>query len=286
MNSRHLLSAMGRTSGWSDEARLKELLASMVARVGCEQGEGYERLGEYVWQAHQELQALPERKVAGSSRALVELLEDGTDGEVHELGDESEIVIGREGDWAFDDEFLSPRHAMIEQRDEKVFVRDLDSINGSFVRVIDTLELKHDDVFLAGRQVLRFIVEKEPTQVSNGTRLMGSPSPEKPLARLAQIGPQGEVFRMEQVGELGMHIGRTAQNEPDGFSAMAFEDDRFMSEHHVRIVRRKGRWVLDDQDSSNGTWIRLDAERELKEGDFLFVGTLLFRVMLGQEDAP
>jgi hypothetical protein len=54
-----------------------------------------------------------------------------------------------------DDPYLSPRHARIQKRGERYYLRDLGSVNGVFQRIREPVELHHGDVLLAGQQVLR-----------------------------------------------------------------------------------------------------------------------------------
>ena len=56
-----------------------------------------------------------------------------------------------------------------------------------------------------------------------------------------------------------------------------FPHDGFMSGLHARIVERDGRYYLVDENSRNGTFIRIDEEIELKPGDTLIVGKQVFK---------
>jgi pSer/pThr/pTyr-binding forkhead associated (FHA) protein len=50
-----------------------------------------------------------------------------------------------------------------------------------------------------------------------------------------------------------------------------------MSGRHARIVRRGASFVLTDEGSRNGTFIRIKGEVELKPGDVILIGKQLFR---------
>jgi len=65
-------------------------------------------------------------------------------------------------------------------------------------------------------------------------------------------------------------VGRTTGD-------ITFPHDGFMSGRHARIVRRGSSFVLLDEDSRNGTFIRIDGEVELKPGDMILIGRQLFR---------
>jgi len=52
-------------------------------------------------------------------------------------------------------------------------------------------------------------------------------------------------------------------------------EDTAVSGRHARITRRRGRWWLEDLDSSNGTWlneVRLDERLRLDDGDRIRLG--------------
>jgi FHA domain len=58
---------------------------------------------------------------------------------------------------------------------------------------------------------------------------------------------------------------------------VTFPHDGFMSGRHARIVRRGSKFILTDEGSRNGTFIKIKGEVELKPGDMILVGKQLFR---------
>ena len=58
---------------------------------------------------------------------------------------------------------------------------------------------------------------------------------------------------------------------------ITFPHDGFMSGLHARIVERDGHYYLVDENSRNGTFIRIDEEIELRPGDTIIVGKQVFR---------
>jgi len=58
---------------------------------------------------------------------------------------------------------------------------------------------------------------------------------------------------------------------------ITFPHDGFMSGRHARIVRRGNSFILTDEGSRNGTFIKIKGEVELKPGDMILVGKQLFR---------
>ncbi|MGH1362704.1 MAG: FHA domain-containing protein [Calditrichia bacterium] len=79
------------------------------------------------------------------------------------------IVLGREApDVSLDSEdmMLSRRHLAVLTKKDKVFIRDLKGLNGTYVKVDEPLELKSGDCFRVGKQVLQFISVAEKVSIS------------------------------------------------------------------------------------------------------------------------
>ena len=92
--------------------------------------------------------------------------------------------------------------------------------------------------------------------------------PEKAVIQMITEGGQvGEVYEIVG-GEL--KIGRI---EGD----VKFPHDGFMSGQHARVVERDGRYFLVDEQSRNGTFIRIREEVELRPGDTFLVGKQVFK---------
>jgi len=91
----------------------------------------------------------------------------------------------------------------------------------------------------------------------------------------------GEVVQLETAGSPPtVSIGRAAPSE------LVISDDPDLSRRHARIFWNGSSWMLEDLDSSNGTFIgefqaarRLSAPAAIKDGDILRVG--LTRLRLG-----
>lgn len=214
---------------------------------------------------------------ATTQAQLVAILKDGSDGQVFPLtGDQSDI--GRlEGDIVLaDDPYLSPRHARIRRRGESFLLRDLASINGTYIRLKDQSELVDGDFVLVGQHVMRFeLLDDAELPIGPATQLgvLVFGTPESPrIARLVQYTTEG-------IGRDVFHLYRdeTVLGRENG--DIVFSDDPFMSRRHasISVDRSTKRFVLRDLGSSNGTAIRLRAERVLVHGDQFRVGRHLFR---------
>jgi membrane protease subunit (stomatin/prohibitin family) len=97
--------------------------------------------------------------------------------------------------------------------------------------------------------------------------ISSQPAPPKASLHLVMEGGQpGEVY---DIGDETV-IGRTN-------GAITFPHDGFMSGRHARVERRGDTFILCDEGSRNGTFIKLREEVELKPGDMILVGKQLFR---------
>jgi pSer/pThr/pTyr-binding forkhead associated (FHA) protein len=240
-------------------------------------------VGAAGWQPTPAAGAVPPTVVTSAPRTdvasarLVAILKDGSDGQVYPLAGDQVDVGGQEGDVVLrDDPYLSPRHARISRRGDTFVLRDLDSVNGVYLRIRQPVDLCDGDMILAGQEVLRFetLPDAElplgPACV-HGVMLFGTPEVPR-VARLVQYATEGVgrdvyyLYRDETI--LGRENGD-----------VVFTDDPFLSRRHasVTVDRTHRRFVLRDLGSSNGTAVRLRAEHVLQDGDQFRVGRHLFR---------
>jgi len=207
--------------------------------------------------------------------SLIAINEDSTDGARIPLK-YNETILGRSGDSRFpSDAFLSPRHARLIVDGRCLYIEDLDSLNGTFLRTRGEVRLSPGDCFLAGRELLRFErfeqVVSTKAKSTDGTRYMGSP-PSGGDFKLVQIGIGNITQNIYCLSEAGANFGREQGD-------IIFNRDRFMSGRHAQIFPRDdGNYYLLDMGSSNGTWFRLSKRCKLFHGDLIFLGQQLFRV--------
>jgi pSer/pThr/pTyr-binding forkhead associated (FHA) protein len=223
----------------------------------------------------------PVGREAQAAARLVTLLKDGSEGRSIPLGQDDTDIGNREGDVTFfDDPYMSPRHARISCRAGSYSVRDLDSVNGVYVRLREVVELRDRDLMLVGQQVLRFELLGEGElslgpAFQQGVLVFGTPEVPR-FARLVQYTTEGVgrdthyLFRDETV------IGRENGD-------IVFTDDPFLSRRHaaVRVDQAGRRFTLQDLGSSNGTAIRIRGEHVLRDGDQFRIGRHLFRFEAG-----
>jgi pSer/pThr/pTyr-binding forkhead associated (FHA) protein len=210
-----------------------------------------------------------------SSGTLVSLNRDGSDGEmVRIVGDAFDI--GRtEGSLRFaDDPYLAARHARLVVQNGRITLRPIDTVNGVYLR-ITACDLSPGDMFLVGKEVLRFepmpSEERDPPAlVEHGVRIFGS-APREAWGRLRQLTVAGTTRDMWHLVRPELVLGR---EEGD----VTFPDDEFMSRRHAAVRRQGPRAKLEDLNSSNGTFVRVRGDRELKQGDVIRLGDQLLRL--------
>ncbi len=175
-----------------------------------------------------------------------------------------------------DDAFLSNRHARFAGRDGTFTLFDLESVNGIYLKIRETVSLSDGDMFFLGLQLLEFRLE--PPQMANlapirvaGCSLFGSSTSPR-YARLSERTTDGAPRSVFVVGRDETILGREVGD-------IVFSGDPFMSRRHAALTRdpTDGTFTLRDLGSSNGTFLRVRGKADLKPGDHLRIGQHLFR---------
>lgn len=210
----------------------------------------------------------------GKARLFLIRGDQGIDGLTYLLQGTEHVAGSRDAQILFEeDRWLNPRHANFFYRDDKLVVRDEGSLNGVYVRVRNSVPLRPGDHFLCGEQVFR--LEEMPSDIpaQSADQTYFYASPRRPaLFRVAQILVGGGIGMVVCAREQKLEIGREDCD-------MNFPSDIYMSARHARVeMTGEGEFRLVDTDSKNGTFVRIDGERELDQGDYLFVGHQLLRV--------
>src|SRR4051794_19494684 len=201
---------------------------------------------------------------------LILIRPDGSEGGAHPLHD-GDNLIGRGQAPLFDaDAYLSPRHAELSVGAEGVTVRDLQSLNGVFLKITGEEILDSGDIFRIGQELLRFEVISPPQALEDGTEIMGTPNPGF-WGRLSVIvgrDVDGSAFPL--FGE-AIVLGRERGD-------ILFPEDGYVSGTHARIALHDEHVYLTDLGSSNGTFLRLRHERTVPTGSYMLMGQQLFRL--------
>lgn len=210
----------------------------------------------------------------GKARLILIRGDQGTDGLSYLLQGTEHIAGRQEAQIVFpDDPWLSPRHANFVYRGDKLVVRDEGSVNGVYLRVRQPVALEPGDQFLAGEEVFR--LDRTPADTAGPdpdmTYFYSSPKRPSPF-RLVQCLSGGGDGMVVCSRENTCTIGREDCD-------LNFPEDVYMSANHCRVeVGGDGSYSLVDNNSKNGTYVRIRGERELSHGDYFFLGKQLLRV--------
>ncbi len=183
-------------------------------------------------------------------------------------------VLGRDIGGIFaGDSYLSPRHATLAARGGRLFVKDELSLNGVYLKLTphSSVELRSGDVFRIGQEIIRFEGLQTQPPSPDGVERLGSPA-RGYIGRIALVTGRDTTGNAFPVPEHGLSIGRERGD-------ILFPEDGYVSGLHCQISWENGKAHLTDVGSSNGTFVRLFAEHELRSQDILLMGQQLFRVV-------
>jgi pSer/pThr/pTyr-binding forkhead associated (FHA) protein len=212
---------------------------------------------------------------AGGNVVLTALRADGTEAGTYRLPPGTQ-VIGRETGSIFaGDSYLSPRHATFRQpATGRLLVKDDDSLNGVYKKLTRDIpvEVKPNAVFRIGQEIIRFEPLAPEPDSPDGVERLGAPS-KGYVGRIALIIGREATGNAFPLPESGVQLGRERGD-------VLFPEDGYVSGLHGRLTFEEGRLLLTDLGSSNGSFIRLGEETELKSGDVLLMGQQLFRIAM------
>lgn len=228
------------------------------------------------------LQAAPQRSAApapapvasGTGVVLTALRADGSEAGTFALP-AGTTTVGRDSGGIFaGDSYLSPRHATFTSNGPRVTVKDEASLNGVYKKLQrDTpVELKPNDVFRIGQEIVRFepLTPSQPS--ADGVEQLGSPA-RGYVGRVALVIGRDVTGNAFPIPDTGIHLGRERGD-------VLFPEDGYVSGLHCRLTWENGLLMLTDLGSSNGTFVRISNETELRAGDVLLMGQQLFRVAM------
>ncbi|MFO0674917.1 MAG: FHA domain-containing protein [Polyangiaceae bacterium] len=212
---------------------------------------------------------------ASGNVVLTALRADGSEAGTYNLPGGT-VTVGRETGAIFaGDSYLSPRHATFKQPGAgKLSVKDEASLNGVYKKLTRDVpvELKPTDVFRIGQEIIRFEPFAPQPPAADGVERLGAPS-KGYVGRIALIIGRDDTGNAFPIPEGGVHLGRERGD-------ILFPEDGYVSGLHCRLSVEGGKVLLTDLGSSNGTFVRLKAETDLRAGDVLLMGQQLFRISM------
>jgi pSer/pThr/pTyr-binding forkhead associated (FHA) protein len=209
---------------------------------------------------------------AQGSVILTALRADGSEAGTYALPGGT-VTVGRETGAIFaGDSYLSPKHATFKQQSGRITIKDEASLNGVYKKLVRDvpMELRPNDMFRIGQEIIKFEPLATQPPAPDGVERLGSPS-KGYVGRIALVIGRDVTGNAFPIPETGVHLGRERGD-------VLFPEDGYVSGLHCRLSWENGRLMLTDLGSSNGSFLRLHEETEIKSGDVLLMGQQLFRV--------
>ena len=209
------------------------------------------------------------------------------EGEILRVRDEAFLIGRTEGDFQIpNDPDISGKHLELsvnERGGERVWtLRDLESTNGTFVRVHQAVLVKDKEVLL-GYGRYRVEIDSASSVGSNGlpdespqdirsTRVYTPTSAAKGVAESLRLVDVADASRMLRFADSGGILGR------DPSLGELSVDDPALNARHARIAKTKNRWRIEDLSTTNGCWLRVNQLRITQDMEFQ-IGEQRFRFL-------
>ena len=217
----------------------------------------------------------PVAEPAGGTITLTALRADGSEAGTYQLPG-GNGTVGRETGGIFaGDSYLSPRHATFRSAGlGRAVVRDDSSLNGVYKKLGRDvpIELRPNEVFRIGQEIIKFEPLTLQPPAADGVERLGAPS-KGYVGRIALVIGRDETGNAFPIPEGGVHLGRERGD-------ILFPEDGYVSGLHCRLTWDGQRLFLTDLGSSNGTFVRIAGESDIRSGDVLLMGQQLFRIAI------
>lgn len=176
-------------------------------------------------------------------------------------------TLGIEGQIKLEGEpFCHPREADIRWEKGRIWLEDLESGNGVFLRIRQPVELEIGDEFIVGDQLLVIERNPEPNDGPGPGPTYFYSSPKWPSSfRVVQMFEGGARGACVVARGTTMQIGAAIGD-------FVFTGDPLVADQHCLVEEQAGMIILTDLGSPTGVFVRIKGEQELVNGDELLVG--------------
>lgn len=172
-----------------------------------------------------------------------------------------------------EDPHVNSDHANLNRKGSDWTISDNDSLNGIYARLDGAKNLDDGEFFRVGNQLFRFEKVQDREQEKDSEDTIYFTSPRRDVS-----------FRVIQVLEGG--IPGISSNSTSGEvtiggdgATIGFSSDENLSRRHARVFQdAKGKYMLEDLGSTNGTYVRIGGSHPVRTGDLLYIGEQLLRV--------
>ncbi len=182
------------------------------------------------------------------------------------------LTLGRTFEGAdLSDPFISPSHCRLSKVDGHIQVTDLDSMNGTWIRMSEVQDLRRGDRIRLGNQV--FTLERKASESASAD----SGDDTTPIWQ--GYSDAGDWYLTSSnrlcvpIPESGLRIGRFS-------GTLVFENDSDLSSAHAILLPSGELTQLKDFNSRTGSWLRVEAASDLFVGGEFMLGNTRFKVEL------
>ncbi len=191
------------------------------------------------------------------------------------LSENKNLIIGRKGygaDIEIDDSSASRSHGSIEKRNEKVFIKDLESLNGIYIneKKIESnswIEVTPTDTIKVVSEYLTIIFENKEVK-------------EEKSKTSSKTNHDSEDFKLEIIKKGEVRIGRSSTNEITLI-------DPTVSRLHAKISFADDAYWIEDLKSTNKTYLNnteLKERTHLKDSDVITISFYSLNLLEGLKD--
>lgn len=184
---------------------------------------------------------------------------------------ETGIVLGRKADASpvLSDTCISPKHCQLTFVDGALQLVDLDSVNGTWMRIPDAHELAADCQIRLGRQ--SFTVQRRPLNTTDQSTAEGETTRWESGEHASEWCLTTSAHLCVPIPESGLRLGRLS-------GTLLFEYDASLSSVHAVMVPGGDCLHFKDFNSRTGSWLKLDGAVELVAGSEFLLGDTRFRL--------
>jgi ABC-type multidrug transport system ATPase subunit/pSer/pThr/pTyr-binding forkhead associated (FHA) protein/ABC-type multidrug transport system permease subunit len=168
------------------------------------------------------------------------------------------VTVGRAADNHFivNESTVSSHHAKFIVSNDSIILEDLNSSNGTFVngKRIERAQIQSEDVIFLGKR-LEFKIEYLNKFIN------------------AAISGSNKDNGNDLLNKSLISIGRNDDND------LVINNIK-VSRYHAKIIKQDGRWIIEDLNSSNGTFVngKKIKSREVTENDTILIGGVPFKL--------
>lgn len=180
------------------------------------------------------------------------------------------------------DPYLSARHASLEYIDDRLAVKDANSLNGTFLRIRGSIEIAPKTEIIVGHQRILLLGTGNATTDSRlnppkDTRLYGSPIPKHPYLALRMLHADEDG---KSIAGLVMLCSGPVITVGQKDCDLNFPSDTWMAPRHLELHLEDAKIKAVVPADTKGVFIRINEPTFLENADEMLVGEELFRITM------